>query len=783
MNVEEVPPFSNVGCPVCGEQNRVKLKFGPYTLVRRHAVGGMSMVFVAEDPTLHREVALKILSEDFSADERRITAFEEEARITASFSHPNVVRVLTTGKAFGRLYIAMELVPGGHFEHQIQERGSIPEIEMLPLAIEIAQGLKAAHAAGLIHRDVKPGNILLDAEGHAKLVDFGLALVTQGGKAKAAEIWATPYYVPPETIEGFPEDFRSDIYAFGATLYHALAGKPSCGEETMSTTILRDAKKKVIPVSFAAPWLSEETCKIVQRSMAYDPKDRFGSYDELISRLDVALKRLQTGTAGVSSGTAARRRAKTKRAEILAYCVAGLVISGALMGGIWWVVRSGPRDQNGKPLTTGSTTSRGSVVTAPDSETATEIARIYREAREAVVAGNYEKAAELFIMLRENSSTQEPSRTWAGVEAVVVGYLDGKPDEARRHTGMVLDHIGSLAENQRIDSHLVSRLEELGQLKPVPAGEPDTSAGGATHVMGWMLAGLKNWEQGLVGEGGGWFAAVSSAKVSADEEWLSIYQKLANDYQEDLKLLQDPVFAALPDSPGACREAIEKLDKIHGELRTRGRARYNVRAWQLDIKRQSKLLGGGEPEEEVEKPAPAAPVVRPELSAVMEKVVTLVGENRFTEAYVYLKDLPADPEGATKESLMSIVKHASVFFPDMEVDLAKGSVATEILTKSGERGIAISAGESGMPLVTGANGRKHPVSWAEISPDSLITLHRILVKGATGEIEKMRRHQCAISYDWLAGNRTRALQAAGQLSQTSSIFKDTWDKIVPGLPQ
>ena len=180
MDVSAVAPFSNVECPNCGKHTRVKREFGPYTLVRRHAVGGMSMVFVAHDNTLDREVALKILSEDFSADERRIAAFEEEARITASFSHPNVVRVLTTGRAFGRFYIAMEFVPGGHFEHQIRERGKIPELEMLPLAIEVAQGLKAAHAAGLIHRDVKPGNILLDAEGHAKLVDFGLALVTPG---------------------------------------------------------------------------------------------------------------------------------------------------------------------------------------------------------------------------------------------------------------------------------------------------------------------------------------------------------------------------------------------------------------------------------------------------------------------------------------------------------------------------------------------------------------------------------------------------------------------------
>ena len=203
----------------------------------------------------------------------------------------------TTGRAFGRFYIAMEFVPGGHFEHQIRERGKIPEVEMLPLAIEVAQGLKAAHAAGLIHRDVKPGNILLDSEGHAKLVDFGLALVTQGGKAQATELWATPYYVPPETVEGQPEDFRSDIYAFGATLYHALAGKPSCGEESMATDVLRQAKKKVIPLSAADPSISVETCRIVEKAMAYEAENRFSSYDEMIANLAVALSHVKSGRA------------------------------------------------------------------------------------------------------------------------------------------------------------------------------------------------------------------------------------------------------------------------------------------------------------------------------------------------------------------------------------------------------------------------------------------------------------------------------------------------------
>ena len=313
MDVSHLAPFSNVECPVCRKHTRVKREFGPYTLLRRHAVGGMSVVFIAHDNTLNREVVVKILNEEYCSDERRIGAFEEEARITASFSHPHVVRVFTTGRAFGRFYIAMELVGGGHYEHHIRERGSIPEAELLPLAIQIADGLKAAQSAGLIHRDVKPGNILLDASGNAKIVDFGLALVTKGGKATASEIWATPYYVPPETIEGQPEDFRSDIYAFGATLYHALAGKPPCDEETMDTNKLREAKRRVLPLAKAAPWVSLDTCNAVDRAMAHSPEQRFRSYNDLISALDTARQRLPTEARRRPRQAAWRGRIRQRR--------------------------------------------------------------------------------------------------------------------------------------------------------------------------------------------------------------------------------------------------------------------------------------------------------------------------------------------------------------------------------------------------------------------------------------------------------------------------------------
>lgn len=769
MNVAAVAPFSNVNCPTCGAQSRVKLDFGPYTLVRRHAVGGMSMVFVARDNTLDREVALKILSEDFSADERRTAAFEEEARITASFSHPNVVRVLTTGKAFGRLYIAMELVPGGHFEHQICERGKIPQEEMLPLAIEVAEGLRAAHAAGLIHRDVKPGNILLDAEGHAKIVDFGLALVTQGGKAQATEIWATPYYVPPETIEGHPEDFRSDIYAFGATLYHALAGVPSFAGETMSTPVLREAKKKIVPLGVAEPSLSDELCKIVDQAMAYAPADRFSSYDEMIRRLEAVLKQLKSGAPGAaeSSGKAARRNARKKRREMLTLGSAGLAVLAATTGGIWWVIRNdapAPEPKNTPPS--------AAVEIPPVPAPTTDITKIYREARTAMEARDFTRATEEFVKLRENPAVQEPTRTWAGVEAVAAALLDGNSSEAKNIAKATAMHAAAVEETRRVDAQLIENLMRLPRLAAFPAGAPDA------HLMSSMIVGLKNWEQGLTTQASENFEAVLSSQIGAEDEWMQIYQRLAGEYLADAQLLSSEVFAGFPASPAACETAIAELEIIQSRLKTRGRARFNVRAWQLDLKRHAKLIGARETAPETENP----PETGWDTVAVMAKLADFADRCQFTEASTYLKGLqPEDP--ATRTSLLAVTEAAAVFLSDLEQDLGQASASGEFLLKSGESVSEVSMDEAGIILVNAPAGSLRAVSWTDFSPDALIAMHRIFVKNPSSESERLRRHQCAIFYDWLAGNRERARTAAAVLAQGSSAFKQRWESIASDLPE
>jgi tRNA A-37 threonylcarbamoyl transferase component Bud32 len=584
MDVSMVAPFANVECPHCGKHTRVKREFGPYTLVRRHAVGGMSMVFAARDHTLNREVAVKILSEAYSANEHRIAAFVEEARITASFSHPNVVRVLTTGWAFERFYIAMEFVPGGHFEHQIHERGKIPEAQLLPLAIEVAHGLKAAHAAGLIHRDVKPGNILLDSEGHAKLVDFGLALVTHDGKAKATELWATPYYVPPETVEGTTEDFRSDIYAFGATLYHALAGKPSCDEESMATDVLREAKKRVLPLGLAAPSISRGTSQLVERAMAYHPHDRFSSYDEMIASLETVLNRLKSGVPDVTdSATAVRRMARRRqtRMSVLAGVLGVAAICGLALGWANRRAQAPPPASIPKPVR---------IEPAPLLvDPSAEVMKSYRKVRAAVKTREFAMAANEFVALRDNPTVQEPTRTWAGVEAVLADYLDGNAPNACLQARATVDHMRSLPPGSPdISQPLLATLTSLDQLPPLAVPPPE-SASAASQVTAAMLAGLKNWEQGLPGPAAACFNAVIAVKLPPDDEWAAIYQGLARDYLADYQILSGPVFTSQPADRAACENAIRELDAVLPTLKTRGRAAFNARAWKADLARQAKL--------------------------------------------------------------------------------------------------------------------------------------------------------------------------------------------------
>ena len=779
MDVTAVGPFSNVECPQCGKHTRVKREFGPYTLLRRHAIGGMSVVFVAHDNTLDREVAVKILNENYSADARRIAAFEEEARLTASFSHPHVVRVFTTGRAFGRFFIAMEFVVGGHFEQQIIERGTIPEREMLPLAIQVAEGLKAAHAAGLIHRDIKPGNILLDSAGRAKIVDFGLALLLgKGGTAQAREIWATPYYVPPETIEGYAEDFRSDMYAFGATLYHALAGKPPCNEESMATAVLREAKKKVVPLLRSAPWVTPQTGAVVDRAMAYQSAKRFQSYDEMIAQLNDAFKHLRAKTSFTRAEQAGskRRQSIKHRGERMLIAAGGTALIVVLAGSAWWVWQHPTKPEGAVPPQVDRTNPGNQGSMANDPVAATRIATLYREARAAVELGDYAKARTLFATLRDDAAVQEPTRTWAGVEAVVMPYLDGKSAEARREAKATVAHASAAQLTEpSIKQRVLPVLEKLDDLPVIAPADSDFSDGGVPAAMAWLLAGLKNWEQGKLSDAVDFFTAVAGVKLRQQDSWLAIYQEIAGNYLADFKTLSTPVFDQAPDGKAACEQAIAALDAVLANIRTRGRARFNVNAWKLDLERRAR---------HAEQPRRSATVPAPVLATVLEALAKYSDSCNFAEASAYLKSLPANPAGASREALLALTDSAADFIRDLAADLKRSEVNLEGRVKSGETFTSVAGTDvAGQVWVTFSSGASRDCVWGELAPESIMSLYRLLVRNEPDEVEKLRRHEAAIAFEWLAGQRAVALAAAERLAQGNAAFKERWKSLAEGLPK
>jgi len=290
-------PLVRVVCRNCGQKNLLQRTFDHFVPVETLGAGGMGTVYKARDTQLERFVALKLLHKDLSGVADNDAQLQQEARVAASVNHPNVVQIFSLGMDHGQFYVVMELIDHGSLDDLIESQGRVPEHQMLDIGIQIARGLRAAHRKGLIHRDVKPANILFVDEQAAKIGDFGLAAFATQDPHSDSVIWGTPPYVAPERLCNQPEDVRSDIYSLGATLFHAVAGKPPIDSSTNSATELRELKQHPAELRSIAPDVSTSTARVLQRMIAPDPKQRFSFYDELLAELDAARRALEFADA------------------------------------------------------------------------------------------------------------------------------------------------------------------------------------------------------------------------------------------------------------------------------------------------------------------------------------------------------------------------------------------------------------------------------------------------------------------------------------------------------
>ena len=267
--------------------------FGNYQLERELGQGGMGTVYLAKDSGLNRYVALKILRSDLGDDPSFSRKFLEEVEVTASLAHPNIIRVFTLGEQEGRLYLVMEHLDEPSLENRMDKQTKVSEREVLEIGIGIASALQFAHEeTGLIHRDIKPGNILFGRGNIPKLADFGLAAGARSALGQQDEIWGTPYYVSPERLLREPEDIRSDIYSLGATLYHALAGRPPFEAETAEEVAKRHISDRPPPLRSLCPNAQEQTVFTIDKCLAKKTALRWGGYTELISQIADSLRRL-----------------------------------------------------------------------------------------------------------------------------------------------------------------------------------------------------------------------------------------------------------------------------------------------------------------------------------------------------------------------------------------------------------------------------------------------------------------------------------------------------------
>ena len=257
--------------------------------------GGMGVVYRARNVALDRERALKVLSPGLSADARFRERFRRESRLAASIEHPNVIPVHQAGEEAGQLYLAMRLVEGSDLRQMVILEGPLEPGGAAAVVSAVAAGLDAAHAAGLIHRDVKPANVLVGAEadaGRVYLTDFGISRTTTGGETVTGtgELVGTADFIAPEQIAGESVDHRADIYALGAVLHYALTGQAPFPRENELATLFAHTNAPRPRPSAVRAGLSPLLDPIVERAMAVDPDDRFQSAGALARELDAAVE-------------------------------------------------------------------------------------------------------------------------------------------------------------------------------------------------------------------------------------------------------------------------------------------------------------------------------------------------------------------------------------------------------------------------------------------------------------------------------------------------------------
>ena len=324
---------------------------GRYELKYVLGTGGMSSVYCAFDTLLERNVALKVLHDQYGDDEEYVERFRREARSVAQLSHPNIVTVIDRGEEDGKQFIVFEVIEGDNLKELVERGGPLPVRRALELGLEVGRALAFAHGQGLIHRDVKPQNVLLNDEGHAKVTDFGIARSLDGvGHTETGTVLGTSHYIAPEQARGEQIDAQTDIYSFGVVLYELLTGELPYPGDNFLTVAMKHVNDPSPNVLDRRPDTPLRLASLIERCMAKAPADRPASMADVVAELEACVAELdaKAGDEGTmimkrpkpaKPARPPKKRRQRKGGLLLLAVIFGVLLLAVVAGGIYLATR------------------------------------------------------------------------------------------------------------------------------------------------------------------------------------------------------------------------------------------------------------------------------------------------------------------------------------------------------------------------------------------------------------------------------------------------------------
>ncbi|RBP45730.1 serine/threonine protein kinase [Roseimicrobium gellanilyticum] len=777
LDVTPFEPYSKVTCPHCGQAVRVRRKFDHFSILKQLGEGGMSRVFGAEDATLGRHVALKILNRHYSKDSVRMASFEREAQLTAAVTHPNVVKLYSVGRDQGNFYIAMELVGGGSLEGRIVDQGRLSEADALHVGRMVAEGLRAAYREGLIHRDVKPANILFTDEGTPKIVDFGLALFHERDKDDSGEIWATPFYVAPEKVRDDTEDFRSDMYSLGATLYHALVGKPPHQANTNSIAELKIIKSKPVKLEDSGFKFSSRTCELVNRMLALKPADRHQTYDALVDAFRDAESLLGYSVIG-----------RRSRRQKLVYAIGGAVVVTILLA---LLLRPRPQvEMKSVEITQGTDEAQLSSVARTLSSGTTTIADVFTKARNLLFEGKFAESRKLFdeiIAYNEGGAdrVKQPTLNKTRFNAALCAIFEGRKDAAQRYFRAIKKDSdeGTMPATAESSEFFSSIAERMAKDLALELPRTEVNYDGTTEAaLGFLAHGLAQWHFGKDPDVAmNWLREFQACAPTRSTEWLPSYQKLISPYSTEYELAGK--LGDLSNTPFGTTEnarlALVQVKAVLADIKLPGALKHKLedrsKFAQQELNRLRRVA------EEAERARISALRQRElaQLKDLNESLPSLVRGYDYSQGVELLESMnfqTPEVQNAIADRLYLWSK-AREFMTTLMADVTARGYSGTLARRTGiplqGRLTHLGYDTSVVSLERG----QVSIETDTLTPDLLITVAQNILEGVTDSTDYYRRQELIVVFAKMQGLYHIVSPVASQLMEENRAFRQRWARV------